>query len=121
MIQTQIVGRKFEVDAELQKYIERKLGKLDKYFPRTGQPVGMRIEILRDERADPDKRYHLSVKVDVPGNDILAETATMNPHSAVDIVEVKLKDQIRKYKEKAAPKRLSMKRVLPRASEVTED
>lgn len=110
MIQYTISARKLEVDQELTEYIERKLARLDKYFPRTHQPIAMRVELHRDEAAQPDKRYHASVQIEVDGPDMSAETATMNPHSAVDIVEAKLKEQIRKYKDKHSPRRLTLKR-----------
>ena len=113
MIALQIAARKFEVTDELENYIERKLAKLDKYFPRNHQPTGLKVEIARDESVTPDKRYHISVQLTAPQHKMHAETATMNPHSAVDIIEAKLKDQIRKYKDKHLPKRLTLKRFLP--------
>lgn len=113
MITLHISARKCEVNDELESYMERKLGKLDKYFPRQHQPTGMVIELTRDESVGPDKRYHISVNIAAPQHPMHAETATMNPHSAVDIIEAKLKEQIRKYKEKHTPRRLSLKRMAP--------
>ncbi len=110
MITYQIVARKLEVDEELTEYIEKKLARLDKYFPKNHQPISMRVELRRDEAAQPDKRYHVTVQIEIDGPDMTAETATMNPHSAVDIVEAKLKEQIRKYKNKHSPRRLTLKR-----------
>lgn len=110
MMKYTVAARKLEVDRELTNYIERKIAKLDRYFPRSHRPVGVRVELHRDEAAAPDKRYVASAHIEVQGPDLHAETATMNPHSAVDILEAKLKDQIRKYKEKHAPKRFTLKR-----------
>lgn len=105
-----ISSRKIEVDKELTSYIERKIAKLDRYFPRTHRPVGVQVELHRDEAASPDKRYVASALIEVQGPDLHAETVTMNPHSAIDILEAKLKDQIRKYKAKHVPKRFTLKR-----------
>lgn len=105
MIAAQITGRQYDIDEELEKYINTKLAKLDKYFPRAYRPKGMRVEIFRDPSGKEDNRYRCSVNLEVPGPDIMAEAATMNPHSAVDIVEVKLKGQIRRYKERHIPRR----------------
>jgi putative sigma-54 modulation protein len=110
MIKYTVSARKLEVDRELTSYIERKIAKLDRYFPRAHRPVGARIELHRDEAASPDKRYVASAHIEVQGPDLHAETATINPHSAIDILEAKLKDQIRKYKEKHVPKRFTLKR-----------
>ena len=110
MMKYTVTARKLEVDRELTGYIERKIAKLDRYFPRQHRPVGVVIELHRDESATPDKRYVVSARIEVQGPDIFAETATINPHSAIDILEAKLKEQIRKYKAKHAPKRVTLKR-----------
>lgn len=114
MIQVQIGSKKFEVEDELEQYIQRKLGRLDRYFPRRHQPTRLHVEILRDEKATPDKRYKLTALLEAPGPDMHAQTRAMNPHSAVDILEAKLKEQIRKYKDKHIPKRLDVKRLVAR-------
>ncbi len=110
MMKYTIAARKLEVDKDLTSYIERKIAKLDRYFPRAHRPVGVSVELHRDETAAPDKRYVASAHIEVQGPDLHAETATINPHSAIDILEAKLKEQIRKYKEKHVPKRFSLKR-----------
>lgn len=105
MIAAQIAGRNYDIDEDLEKYITNKLAKLDKYFPRAHRPKGMRVEIFKDPSGKEDNRYRCTAYLEVPGPDIMAEAATMNPHSAVDIVEVKLKTQIRRYKERHSPRR----------------
>lgn len=109
MIKIQLTGRKYEIDKELKKYVDRKLGTLDKYLPRQHKAIGMTVEIFRDPSGKEDNRYKVKAVLEVPGLDMVAETATINPHSAVDIVEQKLKLQIRKYKEKNAPKHTRIK------------
>lgn len=109
MIKIQLTSRKYEIEADLKKYVSRKLGHLDKYLPRTHKAVGMTVEIFRDEASEPDNRYKVVAVLKVPGNDIVAETSTINPHSAVDIVEQKLRLQIGKYKDKHAPRRFRVK------------
>lgn len=114
MIKIQLTGIKYEVDKEVTKYVNRKLGHLDKYLPKNHNAIGMMVEIFRDEGGEPDNRYKVTAVLQVPGNEIVAETATINPHSAVDIVEQKLKLQIRKYKDKHAPSRLRVKEMFTR-------
>lgn len=109
MIKIQLTGRKYEVDKDLKKYVTRKLGHLDKYLPRKYKAIGMTVEVFRDEGGEPDNKYKVTAVLQVPGNEIVAETATINPHSAVDIVEQKLKLQIRKYKDKHTPRRFRVK------------
>ena len=109
MIQVQITARHYEVDDELKKYIQRKLAKLDKYLPRRHTPKGMSVEIMRDPSGKEDNKYKVRAILEVPGPDIIAETATMNPHAAIDIVSEKLRIQISKYKQKHQIKRLRIK------------
>jgi len=120
MIAIQLSARAYEIDDELRKYVHKKLGRLDKYLPRTHQATGMNVEIFRDPSGKEDNRYKVTAKVSVPGSDIVAETATMNPHSAVDIVEEKLLIQIRKYKDKHTTKRFRVKDLLT-GSESSEE
>ncbi len=112
MIKIQLSGRKYDIDANMKKYVNRKLGHLDKYLPREHKAKGMSVEIFRDPSGKEDNRYKVKAVLEVPGPDIVAETATINPHSAVDIVEQKLKLQIRKYKEKHAPGHFRAKEIL---------
>lgn len=109
MIKIQLTGRKFEIEPEIKKYVERKLGGLDKYLPRGHINQGMSVEILKDPSGKEDNRYKVMAVLKVQGPDLVAETATINPHSAIDIVEQKLKIQIRKYKEKQKPRRIGIK------------
>jgi ribosomal subunit interface protein len=108
----QITGRKFEIDEELKGYIERKLGGLEKYLPNGHKNQGMSVEIFKDPSGKEDNRYKIVVVLRVQGPDLVAETATINPHSAVDIAEQKLKIQIRKYKDKVKPRRNGIKNIL---------
>lgn len=109
MIKIQLTGRKYDIDKDLKKYVTRKLGHLDKYLPRQHKAIGMTVEIFRDPSGKEDNRYKVTANLEVPGSEIIAETATINPHSAIDIVEQKLKLQIRKYKDKTAPKHIRIK------------
>lgn len=117
MIKIQLSGRKYDIDPELRKYVIKKLGHLDKYIPRSHPAVGMKVEIFKDPSGREDNRYKVTALLEVAGPDIVAETATINPHAAVDIVEAKLKDQIRKYKEKHKPKRFRVKEMFGREAE----
>lgn len=109
MINIQLSSRKYEIDDNLRKYVKKKLGRLDRYMPRSHKAIGMSVEIFRDPSGKEDNRYKVKAILEVPGPDIVAETATINPHSAIDIVEQKLRLQIRKYKDKNSPRRFRVK------------
>lgn len=109
MINIQLSSRKYEIDDNLRKYVYKKLGKLDKYMPKDHKAIGMTVDIFRDPSGKEDNKYKVTAVLEVPGHDIVAETATINPHSAIDIVEQKLKLQIRKYKDKHSTRRFRVK------------
>jgi ribosomal subunit interface protein len=94
--------------------VGKKLGHLDKYLPHAYKAIGMTVEIFRDDSREPANRYKVTAILQVPGSEIVAETSTINPHSAVDIVEQKLKLQIRKYKDKHSPRRVRIKEMFSR-------
>lgn len=109
MIKFQLTGRKYEIDEELARYTKKRLGTLDKYLPRKHKVQNMHVEIFRDPSGKEDNRYKVKATLHLPEHEIVAETATMNPHAAVDIVREKLKLQIRRYKEKHATRRFRIK------------
>lgn len=115
MIKLQLTGRKYDIDDELARYTKKRLGSLDKYLPRKHKVKQMQVEVFRDPSGKEDNRYRVKASLHLPENEIVAETATMNPHAAVDIVREKLKLQIRKYKEKHATRRFRIKELFNRA------
>jgi ribosomal subunit interface protein len=115
MIKLQLTGRKYDIDDELARYTKKRLGSLGKYLPRKYKVQQMQVEIFRDPSGKEDNRYRVKANLHLPENEIVAETATMNPHAAVDIVREKLKLQIRKYKEKHATRRFRIKELFNRA------
>ena len=122
MIKIQLTGRKYQIDKDVSKYVGKKLGHLDKYLPHNHKAIGMTVEIFRDEAGQPDNRYKVTAILQVPGNEIVAETSTINPHSAIDIVEQKLRLQIKKYKDKHTPRRVRIKELFSRQKpEETEE
>lgn len=98
-----ITGIKYDVDEKTKKYVTKKIGTLDRYLPRHARKSAtavVRIEQL--ERKDSNK-YEVEVVITVPEKTITAKDMAPNAMAAVDIVEVKLASQLRKYKETRIP------------------
>lgn len=121
MIKTQLTSRQYEIDDDLRAYTLRKLGRLDRYLPRSAKAKAMQVEIFRDPASNADERYKVKAYLEVPGPDIVADTATLNPYAGIDIVEEKLKIQIRKYKEKHGVKRFRIKEFFGRSENQPEE
>lgn len=92
----------FEVDKDLAKYIQKKIGSLDRHLKR-GTRDGVRADVkLKEANGKGGKKCTCEVILHLDGERLLATESTVNMYAAVDIVEQKLKNQIVKHKEKHA-------------------
>ena len=98
-----ITGIKYNVSEKLHKYIVDKVGKLDRYVPPHARKSLVADVKLRQVNRDHGNKYEAEVILKVPEKTIVAKDSTLNMHAAVDIVEAKLADQLRKYKETHQP------------------
>lgn len=99
--QIDIVGDGVELKDDLKKYINKKIGKLDRYMPRHARKSVHAEVKMRESRSKGNDKYMCEVLLHMPGEQITAKEKTLNMFAAVDIVETKLKNQLRKYKEQA--------------------
>ena len=100
---------------DIVKYINKKFGSLDKYIPRHARRTAHAEVKLREQKVKDKKECMCEVVLHLPGENITAKEATMNMFAAVDIVEEKLKSQLRKYKDKHKKSKHSpIKRILRR-------
>ncbi len=97
----EITGRNnYEVSEDLAKYVRTKIGKLDKYMTRQARK-SVHAEVKLGESGSKSKnRNKCEAILDMPGEKITASESTINMFAAVDIVEAKLKNQLRRQKEK---------------------
>lgn len=98
----------FEADRKIQNYVVEKVGGLEKYLPRKTRMVAMAQVVLEeDPNGREDNRYVAEIILTVPGATLVSREGTLNMFAAIDIVEAKIKSQIRTYKEKhdAKPRR----------------
>jgi putative sigma-54 modulation protein len=88
------------VSDDLKNYIEKKIGKLDKYMKRANRE-GARAEVkVKESTGKGGKKCTVEVILYTPDYKLTAVESTINMHAAVDIVEAKLQKQIRRHKEK---------------------
>ena len=98
-----ITGVKYELTDTTKKYVEKKIGALDKYLPRHARnSVSADVKIKQIDNPGGNK-YEVDVIINVPEKVITAKDSTMNVLAAVDIVEAKLNGQLRKYKQANVP------------------
>ncbi|MCE7936905.1 ribosome-associated translation inhibitor RaiA [Candidatus Saccharibacteria bacterium CPR2] len=106
-----------DLDPVLKKYALRKIGKLDRYVSlKIRKSVHGEIKLLQQEgKANKNERHTCEVILHLPSGTITAKESTLNMFAAIDIVEAKLKNQLRKYKDKhRQPKHLTKRKLFDR-------
>jgi putative sigma-54 modulation protein len=94
-----ITGVKYQLDETTKKYVNKKIGRLDRYLPRHARKSVTATVNLKEVNQAHGNKYEAEVILNVPSKHITAKDTTMNMLAAVDIVEAKLAAQLHKYKE----------------------
>ncbi len=102
----EIAGVHTTLTPELQKYVTKKIGKLDRFLPRNARQSAHAEITLKEVKAKNKKECVCEVVLFLPHDKLMTKEATLNMFAAVDIVEAKLKNQLKKYKEKHSSLRL---------------
>jgi ribosomal subunit interface protein len=110
-------GINLELDDDVVKYIDRKIGRLDRYIPRGARSSVHAVVTIRETGNQDGNKYECEVILHVPGETITAKDSTMNKFAAVDIVEAKLRNQLHKYKTTRAPGARARRGLLRRVKE----
>lgn len=87
-------GENLEVTNALREYVEKKVGRIEKYFdtPPTSA-VNVTMKVVKDV-------HSIEVTVQLPGVVLRGEEANQDMYAAIDLVVEKLERQIRKHKTK---------------------
>ena len=97
-------GHNYKVSDSFKKYAVKRIGKLDRFLPRgSKKDIIAKIVVSEVDRAHNNK-YEISVAMEIPGVKVItAKDECSNVFAGIDIVEAKLKGQIRRYKLEATP------------------
>ncbi len=94
---------------ELHRYITKKISSLDKYIPKDARGSVHAEVIVKEVIIKSKKQCTCEVILHLPGENVAAKESTMNMFAAIDIVQEKLKVQLKKYKERHTSHRSSQK------------
>lgn len=86
----QVRGKNIQVTDALKEYVEKRLGKLDKYFEKPTEAV---VTLVVEK-----ERHRVEVQIPINGYILRGEEESADMYSSVDTVEEKLEKQINKYK-----------------------
>jgi putative sigma-54 modulation protein len=100
----EIAGIHTDATKDIQKYVKKKIAKLDAYMPRHARKSAHAEVRLKESKSKDKKQCSVEVVLYVPGEVITAKETTVNMYAAIDIVEEKLKTQLRKYKSQSSAK-----------------
>lgn len=98
----EITANGMELNDDLRKYINRKVGRLDKYISRHARKTANADIKLKQEKSKSNEKFTAEVILSLPNETLTAKESTLNVYAAIDIVEAKLRNQLRKYKEKTS-------------------
>jgi putative sigma-54 modulation protein len=94
-----ISGVHLHVDDDLRKYVQRKIGRLDRFIPKAGREAVHGEVKLKESKAKDKRECTCEVILHLPHETLATAETTINMYAAVDIVETKLHSQLKKYKE----------------------
>ncbi len=95
----EVRGVHMHVDAKLYTYATKKIGKLDNYISRHARRSVHAEIVLKEEVLKTKKNCICEVILHLPQETLTTKESTINMYAAIDIVEQKLKNQLKKYKD----------------------
>ncbi|MBR0479648.1 ribosome-associated translation inhibitor RaiA [Candidatus Saccharibacteria bacterium] len=102
----EVSGNDYRVEEPLRKYVEKRLGKLDRYLPKGSKKDVVAKVVVSGIGKNKGEKYEISVAMEIPGGKVIAaKDECSNVFAGVDLVEAKLTGQIRRYKLEVQPHR----------------
>lgn len=100
----ELSGNNYKISDSFKKYALKRIGKLDKYLPRgSKKDVVTKIVVTEVDKPHGNK-YLISVAMEVLGGKVItAKDECSNVFAGIDILEAKLKGQIRRFKLESTP------------------
>ncbi len=96
---TEIAGVHMSVGDDLKRYVTRKLSRVDRFVPRDARE-SLHLEVKLKEGKTKDKSARTcEVILHLPQEVMILSETTVNMFAAIDIVEAKLRQQLKRYKE----------------------
>jgi len=96
-MELQITGQNIELSPAVRRYVERKLGRLNRHLPNI---VTSRVEIVAEKTKSPQQHYLVQVTLDSGGTLLRGEERGEDLFTAIDKVAAIMDRQIEHYKGK---------------------
>jgi len=86
------------IDEDLKNLVNKKIGNLDKYLSRHSRESAHAEVFLKENKSKGEKHNTCEVTIYLPHQTIVVKEDAANIYTAVDVTEVKLKQQLQNYK-----------------------
>ncbi|MCL2444645.1 ribosome-associated translation inhibitor RaiA [Candidatus Saccharibacteria bacterium] len=101
--QITVTGINYDVSETTEKYIQRRIGKIDKFIPRHARKSATAKVTVREVNKSHGNKYEVEVTINLPHKNLNAKDESGNVLAAIDILEAKLAIQAKKYKVDQLP------------------
>lgn len=95
----EITALHMDLEADLKKYVTKKMSKLDKYVPRKVRESTHAVVVLKESHAKNKRQFTCEIILTLPGDKITVSESTLNIFAATDIAEATMRNRLKKYKE----------------------
>lgn len=94
----ELSGTNFKLSEANRNYLVKKIEKLIDYIPKKArEPAHAEAKVEKIATKSGDQ-FEVSLLLSLPGRDLLAKEVGLDPQAAIDLVEVKIRGQLRRYK-----------------------
>jgi len=95
----EVQGVHMTIDANLRKYVNKKIGGLDRYISKHGRASAHGEVRLKEGKTKNHDNRTCEVTLHLPHDTIIIKESASNMFAAIDITEAKLKQRLQKYKD----------------------
>ncbi|HQJ50702.1 MAG TPA: ribosome-associated translation inhibitor RaiA, partial [Anaerolineae bacterium] len=113
-----ITGKNMEVSEPLKDYVQKKIGKLDRFLPMIGE---VHVELSSEKVKSNQDRHVVQVTMNNDGTILRAEERSADILAAVDEVRDKLQRQIERFKDRPARRRQRARAAMPEPEAPVEE
>ena len=96
-MELQITGQNIELSPAVRRYIERKLGRLNRHLPNI---ITSKLEIIDEKTESPEQRYLVQMTLDSSGSQLRSKERGKDLFTTIDKVAEIMDRQISHYKGK---------------------
>lgn len=117
MMKLTIEGVHVNLDSDLRKYANKKIGGLEKYIPKRARESAHADVILKRMPSKDKNKFCCEITLYLPRETLNCKETTQHLYAAIDVSSAKAQQQLRKYKDEYGVPRMH-RRLLKRLSRV---